>query len=153
MAKQKMVPFHVAVKNFFTRYVEFSGRSTRSEYWFAVLFLWLAGMLIDFVGVNILGLIWSLAIFIPELALAVRRFHDAGYSAKRFFALWLTGLALFVVMIVSVGAFEAGTVGSWGVGLGIASLLLGVVVLLVYTIYIMCKPSVGVSKAKRVKNK
>ena len=79
MAKQKMVPFHVAVKNFFTRYFEFSGTTTRSEYWFAILFLWLMGMVLALIGVGLLDNIWSLAIFIPQLAMGARRFHDAGY--------------------------------------------------------------------------
>lgn len=80
-------------------YTVFSGRSTRSEYWFFVLFNFIfaiAAMIID----NILGttfkmdtingamripygyiyLLYALAVFLPGLALTVRRLHDVGKS-------------------------------------------------------------------------
>lgn len=42
--------FGDAIKNFFTKYVTFSGRARRSEYWFAVLFTTLVSAAI--------GIIW-----------------------------------------------------------------------------------------------
>jgi uncharacterized membrane protein YhaH (DUF805 family) len=50
----------------FQRYFDFSGRSSRSEYWWWFLFSFIAG-LIPFVG-------WVL--LIPNIAIGVRRLHD-----------------------------------------------------------------------------
>jgi uncharacterized membrane protein YhaH (DUF805 family) len=75
-----------AWKNYFT----FTGRSRRKAYWMFVLFNIIALVLVNFID-NALGLagqggygplstIYGLAVFIPGLALAVRRLHDTGRS-------------------------------------------------------------------------
>jgi uncharacterized membrane protein YhaH (DUF805 family) len=69
------------------RYFEFSGRSSRSEFWFFMLIyfiIYIVAALIDgFVfgtwqgqGFGILTLIVALVHLIPGLAVAVRRLHD-----------------------------------------------------------------------------
>jgi len=71
-----------AVKSFFSRYVDFAGRSSRSEFWWAQLGLMLIGFVVGlFAGllgelaVIVIG-IFYLAIIIPSIALTVRRLHD-----------------------------------------------------------------------------
>ncbi len=78
----------------FENYANFSGRARRSEYWYFTL----ANFIIAIVTVMLdkaLGLkfgtnsIYSLAVFIPGLAVAVRRLHDIGKSGKLlFFYIW-----------------------------------------------------------------
>ncbi len=76
----------------FNKYAEFSGRSTRSEYWYFVLFNFLLQVVLQIVlafgaysGKN-MGItttlfgIYALIIFIPSLAVAIRRLHDVGKS-------------------------------------------------------------------------
>lgn len=74
------------------KYAVFSGRSRRKEYWFFVLFNILATIALAIVdsfagtfdpdlGLGLLGLIYSLAILIPSIAVLVRRLHDTGRSA------------------------------------------------------------------------
>lgn len=65
------------------KYVGFEGRARRKEYWMFVLFnsifeVVLSG--IDFVlGTGaILGSLYALALFLPSLAVTVRRLHDIG---------------------------------------------------------------------------
>ena len=68
-----------ATKLFFTRYVDFNGRSRRSEYWWA----YLAVVIISAVLTVVLGelaYIWSLATLVPQTAVSVRRLHDIGKS-------------------------------------------------------------------------
>ena len=68
-----------ATKLFFTRYVDFNGRSRRSEYWWA----YLAVVIISAVLTAVLGelaYIWTLATLIPNIAITVRRLHDIGKS-------------------------------------------------------------------------
>lgn len=80
--------FIYCLKNYF----KFSGRATRSEYWYFVLFgllFSLTAMLIDFSigtfyieeGIGIFSSIYTLAILIPSLAVTVRRLHDTNRSA------------------------------------------------------------------------
>lgn len=83
MAKQQMVPFGTAIGRFFAKYFNFMGRSSRSEFWFAQLFLLIVGVGISlFMLVPelylVLYIMWSLAIFFPTLSLYTRRFRDAG---------------------------------------------------------------------------
>ncbi|MEV8144393.1 DUF805 domain-containing protein [Specibacter sp. NPDC078709] len=83
-----------AIKSFFKQYAVFSGRSTRSEFWWVQLFHFVVLMVvsvlfgaIDGSGASALaGLIivlyglYMLAIIVPSLALFVRRLHDANMS-------------------------------------------------------------------------
>ncbi len=78
-APKSSVGFIEAVKLYFTRYAEFSGRSRRSEYWWAVLFTSLVSGLIAAIVPDAAG-IWSLVTLIPGLAVLVRRLHDVGKS-------------------------------------------------------------------------
>lgn len=68
-----------ATKLFFTRYADFNGRSRRSEYWWASLAIAIIGAVVGAI-LGDLSFIWSLAILIPSLAIAVRRLHDIGKS-------------------------------------------------------------------------
>ena len=67
----------------------FNGRAQRSEYWFFVLFNFIAGLVLGFAdGILIaalevppvLGTLYSLAAIIPSIAVGVRRLHDIGKS-------------------------------------------------------------------------
>ena len=90
-----------AYKKFWEGYVDFEGRSTRSDYWFAylvnALITWgLYIVVAVFGGIAsatdstvlaifslILGLImfiYAVAAFLPGLAVTVRRLRDAGYN-------------------------------------------------------------------------
>ena len=74
------------------RYAEFSGRSRRKEYWMFVLFIIAVSVGIGIVEAILglsatigdaygpISLLFLLAIFIPSLAVQVRRFHDQGRS-------------------------------------------------------------------------
>ena len=108
-----------AISNFFRFYATFSGRSSRSEYWFT----WLAGVLIylllvlvsvafgaadfDFgltgdLAEGVVSLIILATLIVPSLAIMSRRLRDAGISPYFLFFLFLPvlgGLALFVMMM------------------------------------------------------
>ena len=75
-------------------YATFSGRARRAEYWYFVLFLVLAGIALGIVdsvagtyvggpgdpgSFGVFGPVFSLATFLPWLAVAVRRLHDIGF--------------------------------------------------------------------------
>lgn len=67
------------------KYKVFSGRARRSEYWYFVLFNFLISFGIGFfeglfVGHTAFSTIYTWLVFIPGLAVAVRRLHDVGKS-------------------------------------------------------------------------
>jgi uncharacterized membrane protein YhaH (DUF805 family) len=85
--------FTTAVTTCFGKYVTFTGRARRSEYWFFALYSLLAGvaaMILDkFIdppaadvpyAVGIVYLVVVLANFLPGLAVMVRRLHDTNKS-------------------------------------------------------------------------
>lgn len=72
------VGFVEAIKLLFKNYANFTGRTTRSEYWWAFLFLWLVNLAASYIPV--VGGIVSLALLIPNLSLNIRRLHDIGKS-------------------------------------------------------------------------
>lgn len=83
--------FVTAVKTCLAKYVGFSGRARRSEYWYFFLFTFivtLAATIVDVVlgtdaalgGNGVVGTVVSLALFLPSLAVGVRRLHDTDRS-------------------------------------------------------------------------
>lgn len=74
-----------AVKTVLTNYVKFEGRSGRPEYWWFVLAYVIVTVVFSFLS-GIIGIFaWllnliALAVFIPSIAVSVRRFHDIGKS-------------------------------------------------------------------------
>ena len=65
-------------------YANFNGRARRSEYWYFFLFNFIFSFVLGFIGgatgFELIGTIYSLAVLIPSLAVAVRRMHDVGKS-------------------------------------------------------------------------
>ena len=108
-----------AYKNFFKGYVDFTGRSTRSEFWW----VWLTNILLliplysayfnvifsegsegaflALGGLAIVYMIFGLALILPMLALTVRRLRDAGFHWALIFVHFIPvvgGIALLVLL-------------------------------------------------------
>ncbi len=64
------------------RYADFTGRTRRKGYWMFVLFyiiFYIAASVVDYMlGTMFIGMIYSLALLIPSIAIAARRLHDTG---------------------------------------------------------------------------
>jgi len=81
-----MVTMTEAFSSFWSNYANFRGRSSRSEYWFWQLWLFIiffgSGLLAFIPVVNIIvgiaSLVFWLAVVIPNISLSVRRLHDTG---------------------------------------------------------------------------
>ena len=65
-------------------YANFNGRARRSEYWYFVLFNVIVSSIVGFIGglmnFGLLSSLYSLAVLLPSIAVAVRRMHDVGKS-------------------------------------------------------------------------
>jgi uncharacterized membrane protein YhaH (DUF805 family) len=83
--------FAEAVQTCLRKYVVFSGRARRSEYWWFFLFTVLVSMVAsvldsilgtmsDTTNVGLIGSIASLALLLPSIAVAIRRLHDTSRS-------------------------------------------------------------------------
>ena len=77
------------------QYADFSGRARRQEYWMFALFNMIftivamildnvLGIAMEGVGYGPIYILYVLAVFIPGLAVAVRRLHDVGKSGWMF---------------------------------------------------------------------
>lgn len=67
------------------KYAVFTGRASREEYWYFILLSTLITILLLFLDKKSeLAGIYSLAVFIPSLAVSVRRLHDIGKSGWMF---------------------------------------------------------------------
>jgi uncharacterized membrane protein YhaH (DUF805 family) len=94
--------FTDAIRNGFENYAKFDGRAPRREYWFWVLFVVLASIAASVIDTavtqGILGVVIGLGLFIPNLAVSVRRLHDIGKSGWNL--LWgLVPLLGFIYLI------------------------------------------------------
>lgn len=91
------VDFVTAIKLYFANYFNFKGRSTRAEYWWATLFVFLLAMVMSIFKLNTLSSIVSLVLIIPNCAILTRRFHDIGRSGWWVVGLWLASLLACVI--------------------------------------------------------
>ena len=103
-------------------YATFSGRARRSEYWyftlFNFLFLLLAVLLDNILGIGFnegagpdIGpfyLIYILAIFIPGLAVTVRRLHDVGKSGWFYLILLIPFIGVIWFFILTLTDSQPG---------------------------------------------
>lgn len=62
----------------FKKYIEFEGRSRRKELWIFVGVNLVISILLNVIGLDLIGTLFSLAITIPSFAVGVRRMHDIG---------------------------------------------------------------------------
>ena len=104
--------FGQAISSCFSKYATFSGRARRSEYWYWTLFAFLVSLLVypmdgiafgmwGFWDAGPLGTFSSLALFVPSLAVSIRRLHDINKSGWWFLTL-LTGIGILLLLYWAV---------------------------------------------------
>ena len=72
--------FGDAVKDSFKRYADFSGVSTRAQFWYFILATAIASAIASVIAGENGQNLFSLVTFLPTLALSARRLHDVGKS-------------------------------------------------------------------------
>ena len=85
-----MLIYWESIKTCFRKYAVFSGRSSRQEYLAFYLFIFLVPLLLTMIegllgmllssDYNIFAIIFELAVFLPSLAVTIRRLHDVNRS-------------------------------------------------------------------------
>ena len=149
--------FAGAIGLYFRNYANFSGRSTRSEYWYAFLFTF--GIRLMLLGLEkITGaefvIFWSFATFLPEMAISCRRLHDIGKTGTLYAISYIPAI-IWVVLSYALAyyseAAESSLISESGRTAAQANMLLyffawlivGVILLVlsIYLIVLYCKPS------------
>ena len=73
-----------AVSACMSKYSTFTGRASRSEYWYFTLFTFIAVIISSIIGgimgSDLLGYAAQIALFIPGISVSVRRMHDVDKS-------------------------------------------------------------------------
>ncbi|MHD0396950.1 DUF805 domain-containing protein [Staphylococcus simulans] len=162
----RRVGFSEAFKLFWKNYVNFTGRSTRSEYWFAALWMLIlyaplifatilgsifliGGVATESDGVAVMGMIlfiicmlvyglFALAIFIPTWAIMIRRFHDTGRTMTMPIVMCVLTIVMNLLnLVINMDESTELTLSS----ILFALLSLAYLGLWIYTIVILCLPS------------
>lgn len=157
-----------AITTAFRKYATFAGVASRSEYWWFTLLYVLVNAIFVMVqnsdrdltlAVWGFSALWGLGVFLPGLAVTVRRFHDAGFSGW-WLLLWIVAILLTMssfAQTVSAGFIGMAPVDSstnlQGPVLGAAGALLGalgfMVAMAIFQLVVTLRPS----KSKDAGNK
>ncbi|RVT79801.1 DUF805 domain-containing protein [Flavobacterium sufflavum] len=132
----------------FENYASFSGRARRSEYWYFILANMIIGVLLTLLD-NILGFklgtsgvlsgLYNLAVFIPSLAVSVRRLHDIGKSGKLLLLFYGIIIILVIVMLVSgFSVFMSGGFSMSSLGVAFFGPLLVVIAMSIWMLILFC---------------
>jgi uncharacterized membrane protein YhaH (DUF805 family) len=93
-----------AVKDAFSRFIDFAGVSTRPQYWYFILTIAIASAVVGIVfgenGQNALTLI----ILLPTIAVSIRRMHDVGKSG------WFILIPIYNIVLLASPTTVAVTV-------------------------------------------
>ena len=96
--RARVLTFSESIKTCLSKYIDFNGRASRSEYWWFVLL----GFGLSFIPV--IGWILRLVILLPSLAVQVRRLHDMDRSAWWLLLLVppITIIGVIILLIMSI---------------------------------------------------
>ena len=103
-----------AIKRCYNKWAVYEGRSSRSEYWYFILFASIVGIIIGIISLLILvifgvtnatltidGAIWlayALSMGLPSYSVGTRRLHDAGKSGWYWFTCLIPFVGIFVLL-------------------------------------------------------
>ena len=108
--------FGQAIAAGFRNYVNFSGRATRPEYWYFVVFLIVVSIITVSIDLAVFGNeqffpingVFSLATLLPSLAVFIRRLHDTGRTGWWIFLNLIPIIGWIIVIIWLCQRGEAG---------------------------------------------
>lgn len=111
--------FSAAVKTCLSKYVTFSGRARRPEYWWFVLFVFLGAAMFSIIDAISFGIdpitgepsqiltpLFQLGTLLPMLAAGWRRMHDAGYPGWYLLLPLVVSFAMMLFLFSGVAVFS-----------------------------------------------
>ncbi|HEY5787204.1 MAG TPA: DUF805 domain-containing protein [Microlunatus sp.] len=144
-----------AASRLWRKFAVFSGRASRSEYWWWALIAFVISLVLQFVGTLAFGggffldptgtsldlrqallplapsLVWSLATLVPSLAVTVRRLHDTNRTGW-WYLLVLPALAAWPPLLIGLASLDADRLAAGDVsGVAVGALIGGAVLSLI----------------------
>ena len=115
--------FQTSIKTCFQKYAVFSGRASRSEFWYFSLFCFLGGTITWVIDTMILGyssedwgaisVIFQIIIILPGIAVGARRLHDINKSGWwQLITLTIIGIILLIIWFATIGSSKKNKHGS-----------------------------------------
>ncbi|WP_417722459.1 DUF805 domain-containing protein [Salipiger sp.] len=151
--------FAESVRTCFRRYATFSGRASRSEFWWWVLFVVGMSVVLGLADRMLFGAdpvtgraprrlsgVFNLLVLLPWLAVAFRRMHDSGRPGWYYFAPLLVSVGLMFVLLSGIVIATATDVDPTGVsllvgGVGAAATMVIHLCMVVLMIWWLTRPS------------
>lgn len=103
------MPFWTAVTTVVSKYADFTGRAGRAEFWWFILFSFVVSSALGSLNLwtpegtiaigSALAGMWSAIVFVPTLAVTVRRLRDAGRRWTEIFWILLPIAGLIVLIV------------------------------------------------------
>ena len=90
--------FQDAIRTCLSKYADFTGRATRPEYWWFVLFVVLVSAALSLIS-PILSGIFTLGTLLPSVAAATRRLHDTNRSGWWQLICFVPVIGLIVILV------------------------------------------------------
>ncbi len=116
--------FTEAIKHVFSNYANFNGRARRSEYWYFAVFTAIIGTVLNILTaalngssgdgstlgmiVGLIAMVVGIALFIPSLAVSIRRLHDIGKSGWFILLNIIPVIGTFIVLYFCIKDSETG---------------------------------------------
>ena len=104
------------------KYGDFNGRARKSEFWMFTLISLIISVILYFIdtrimpgsNIQVLYTLYSLAVFVPSLAVSVRRLHDTGRSGWWFLinVIPILGQLVYLVFLLQDSQPAANQYGS-----------------------------------------
>ncbi|MEJ4112647.1 DUF805 domain-containing protein [Corynebacterium kroppenstedtii] len=103
-----------AVRRFFTRAIRFKGRSSRSEFWWVALVIFVIAVILDAAitatgnannmsfALGTIQTAFFLILLVPHAALTWRRLHDAGFPGPFWFLSFVPIIGWIALLVMTV---------------------------------------------------
>jgi uncharacterized membrane protein YhaH (DUF805 family) len=84
------------------KYADFNGRARRKEYWMFILVSIIINVVLAIFNMDIVSMIFSLALLVPNISVGARRLHDTGRSGwwQLIYFVPLIGMVVMIVFLV-----------------------------------------------------
>ena len=142
-----------AYKAFWKRYFDFKGRTSRGNYWWAILaqfiLTFLVGFIAGMVDVDALETLWSLGVFIPGVAMCVRRLHDLDRSGWWIILMYVPFILTIASATMTTASLLLNSDSTTAGGFGLTTIILGLLTLIIAIYFIVLFVRKGTQGANR----